>query len=175
MHVALGREYRGRRVKQGSVVYVACEGERGLGARVEAWRQANPLDTSISVPFWLLPTRLRLASEHKATVITEVEYMKDGEAGAAVTSKLKTIELGQDEDGELITSCVIEPADQEPEAPKDNSKSSKPLPPSEQIALDCLDKALRNDGTNITIAGEFKRRAVTVEAWRKWFYSTGKP
>ena len=28
MHIALGWEYRDRRVKQGSVVYVACEGAR---------------------------------------------------------------------------------------------------------------------------------------------------
>src|SRR5262249_33869469 len=34
LHVALGWEYRGRRVSPGGVVYVACEGERGLGARI---------------------------------------------------------------------------------------------------------------------------------------------
>jgi hypothetical protein len=39
LHIARGREYRGRRVRQGPVVYVACEGERGFKARAEAYRQ----------------------------------------------------------------------------------------------------------------------------------------
>ena len=29
MHIALGREYRGKRVQQGSVVYLALEGGKG--------------------------------------------------------------------------------------------------------------------------------------------------
>src|SRR5215831_10594710 len=38
MHVALGWNYRNRRVEQGEVLHIACEGARGLGARKEAWR-----------------------------------------------------------------------------------------------------------------------------------------
>ncbi|MCH8155246.1 MAG: AAA family ATPase [Proteobacteria bacterium] len=36
MHVALGWEYRERRVQPGPVVYIAAEGSTGLRARVEA-------------------------------------------------------------------------------------------------------------------------------------------
>src|SRR5262245_12318511 len=39
MHIALGWEYRGRRVQQGSVVYLALEGGQGFRNRVEAWRR----------------------------------------------------------------------------------------------------------------------------------------
>ena len=39
MHVVAGREYRGRKVRQGSVVYIALEGSTGFDDRVEAWRQ----------------------------------------------------------------------------------------------------------------------------------------
>jgi hypothetical protein len=38
LHVALGWEYRDRRVQSGTAVYIACEGERGIGARTEAFR-----------------------------------------------------------------------------------------------------------------------------------------
>jgi hypothetical protein len=38
MHVALGWPYRGRRVEQGEVLHIACEGVAGLGTRKEAWR-----------------------------------------------------------------------------------------------------------------------------------------
>ena len=41
MHVALGWEYRGRRVQQGAVVYLALEGGHGFPARVEAWRRRH--------------------------------------------------------------------------------------------------------------------------------------
>ena len=34
MHIALGWAYRGRRIKQGPVVYIACEGAHGFRARV---------------------------------------------------------------------------------------------------------------------------------------------
>ena len=34
MHVALGWEYRGRRVRQGPVVFIACEGAHGFRARM---------------------------------------------------------------------------------------------------------------------------------------------
>lgn len=39
--VALGREWRGRRVAQGSVVFIAGEGHAGLPARFKAWEIAN--------------------------------------------------------------------------------------------------------------------------------------
>ena len=39
MHVALGREYRGRRVHEGPVVYCCFEGQFGINKRVEAFRQ----------------------------------------------------------------------------------------------------------------------------------------
>jgi hypothetical protein len=64
MHVALGWDYRGRRVHKGSVVYVACEGERGLAARVEAFRQRALAESSdANPPFFLLATRLDLVAD----------------------------------------------------------------------------------------------------------------
>ena len=49
MHLALGWEYRGRRVQQGAVVYLALEGGQGFIARVEAFRQRY-LSEAISDP-----------------------------------------------------------------------------------------------------------------------------
>jgi hypothetical protein len=62
MHVAMGWEYRGKTVMQGSVVYVACEGARGLKARKEAYRMAK-LDAGDDPPFYLLPIRLDLVRQ----------------------------------------------------------------------------------------------------------------
>src|SRR5262249_15456607 len=41
MHVALGWQYRGRKVRQGPVVYCAVEGGYGFRYRIEAWRQRH--------------------------------------------------------------------------------------------------------------------------------------
>lgn len=41
MHVAMGRDYCGRRVMQGPVIYIAAEGEHGFRARVAAFRRFN--------------------------------------------------------------------------------------------------------------------------------------
>jgi len=41
MHIAFGWDYRGRRVQAGTSVYIACEGERGLAARKEAFSRRS--------------------------------------------------------------------------------------------------------------------------------------
>lgn len=51
MHIALGWEYRGRRVQQGSVVYLALEGGKGFEARIEAFRQRHMAQDAIPCRF----------------------------------------------------------------------------------------------------------------------------
>jgi hypothetical protein len=73
LHIALGWEYRGRRVQQGTVVYVACEGERGLGARAAAFRQQKLTEGSdTDPPFFLLTTKLDLVADVE-TLIADVK------------------------------------------------------------------------------------------------------
>ena len=69
MHVAIAREYRGRRVHPGSVVYCAFEGASGIEARKAAWEQ-NCLDDidPDTVPFYLQPLTLDLVREHPALI-----------------------------------------------------------------------------------------------------------
>jgi hypothetical protein len=40
-------------------------------------------------------------------ITTTVEYMKDDEAGATVLSRLERVEIGPDDDGDEMSSCVI--------------------------------------------------------------------
>jgi hypothetical protein len=65
LHVALGWEYRGRRVQQGPVVYCAFEGQTGIQARVEAFRQTYPIEMDGPVPFYLQPLTLDLIVEYR--------------------------------------------------------------------------------------------------------------
>jgi hypothetical protein len=200
LHIALGWEYRGRKVQAGPVVYLAAEGAHGFTARIEAYRQRfNVTDA----PFYLEPVRPDLVADHAeliavirdtlgdtvpAVVVVDtlnrtftgsessdedmtayvqaadaivtafgcavvvvhhcgiegsrprghtsltgavdaqiaiargmagnatatVEHMKDGAEGDVLAFRLETVEVGTDDDGDPITSCVVEPADAVP-------------------------------------------------------------
>jgi hypothetical protein len=55
--------------------------------------------------------QLSVKRDASDAIIVEVECMKDGASGDIIASRLKVVEVGKDQDGEAITSCVIEPAD----------------------------------------------------------------
>jgi hypothetical protein len=259
LYVALGWEYRGRRVQPGTVCYVACEGERGLGARTEAFRAAKLAEADTADPdFYLLMTRLDLVADdveliadiraaigadHCAMlvidtlnrsiagsesrdedmsayvkaldrireafraavvvihhcghngdrprghtsltgaadaqiavkrdetdrIIATVEFMKDGAQGDEIASRLAVVEVGTDDDGEPITSCVIEEADGEPVVRKARGKS---LSPAQGRALQLLADAIEKGGevpptSNHIPAGV---RCVAEDLWRQYCY-----
>jgi hypothetical protein len=60
MHIALGRDYRGHRVQQATVVYVALEGKQGFPARKQAFSCHHGIE---SAPFYLLATSLDLVAK----------------------------------------------------------------------------------------------------------------
>src|SRR5262249_59195827 len=66
MHIACGRPYRGRPVRQGPVIYLALEGSFGFAGRVEAWRQRHkpPKDT----PFFLIDEAINLIADVPALI-----------------------------------------------------------------------------------------------------------
>jgi hypothetical protein len=68
LHIALGRPYRGHKVQQGTVVYLALEGRGGFNKRVEAWRKQHSLDRGLDVPFHLLTTPVDLVKDHRAII-----------------------------------------------------------------------------------------------------------
>ena len=68
LHVALGREYRSRRVQQGPVVYCAFEGGGGYSARAEAFRQKYLLEDSAPFDFFLLDAQIDLVKDQRDLV-----------------------------------------------------------------------------------------------------------
>jgi hypothetical protein len=259
MHVALGWECRGRRVVQGAVVYIACEGERGLAARATAFRQEHIRDETACPPFYLVTTPLDLAAEHTSlitairsqlegqvpamvvidtlnrslvgsensdqdmgeyikasdtvreafgcavvivhhcghnhehprghtslagaadaqiavkrdaddTIVAKVDFLKDGEEGDEIRSRLKVVELGTDEYGDAVTSCIIEPADTssgEPQCPR------KTITGQAKTAHDLLVRALAEHGQpappSCPQAG--RNQVVPFDLWRRYCYA----
>lgn len=198
MHIALGWKYRGCKVVQGPVVYLAAEGAHGFKARIEAFRQRNLPENHEPPAFYLVGATIDLIGEHTEliaaitanevspvvvvidtlnrslvgsesrdedmaayiqaadairerfncavivvhhcgvndsrprghtsltgaadaqiavrrdnaqNIVATLEWMKDGPEGETITSALEVVEVGIDDDGDPITSCVVEPLD----------------------------------------------------------------
>ena len=61
LSVAAGRDWAGKRVKQGPVVYIAAEGAAGLRNRIRAYKQRGDLPADL--PFHLIAARPNLGTE----------------------------------------------------------------------------------------------------------------
>jgi hypothetical protein len=233
MHIAVGRDYRGRRVQRGVVVYCALEGGGGFAARVEAWRKCKLTENDPRhIPFCLLDVPLDLIAEcvalvasirtqvaqpsvvfidtlnralvgdenssadmgdlvraagaisaafgclvvlihhcgvagnrprghtslegaddaqiavarNKDGVITvTIEHMKDSEIGPPFACKLEQVKLGKDDDGDLMTSCIVLPEELLEDEQKPEAKGPK-LTGAAKVAYDALWPVMKQHG-----------------------------
>jgi hypothetical protein len=258
MHIARGLDYRGQRVRQGVVVYVACEGERGFKARVEAYRQKFVGEEESAPDFYLLTTRLDLVEDRQQLVadvrhqlhpvqpaaividtlnrslagsessdehmgayikaadairedfkcavlivhhcgiddkrprghtsltgaadaqiaikrdkagliLATVEWLKDGCEGYTTLSRLESITVGQDDEGEDITSCCIEPAEGE------TATARQALKGTAKAAYDNLLDCVARYGQPAPVSDHIPKgvRGVTKALWRQHLESGG--
>jgi hypothetical protein len=95
-------------------------------------------------------------------VVARLEFMKDGEAGATTVSRLEIVYLGPDDEGDLITSCIIVPVDGE--ATTERSK----LTGAAKTALELLRRAIVNEGEDAPPSNDIppNTRTTTVDVWR---------
>ncbi|MFK8251787.1 AAA family ATPase [Ancylobacter terrae] len=258
MHVTLGWPYRGRKVRQGLVVYLCLEGASGFRARKVAFEKEFLRDYDGDVPFLLVATSLDLIREHSTLItdiraslgelrpavvaidtlnrslagsesddkdmpayiraagaierafgclvaivhhsgldgtrprghtsllgaadvqiavkrdaadqiVTTVEYAKDGPADDTTTSRLRVVEVGVDDEGDPITSCVIEPAEQ---AATPERGAALRLSKGARIALDALREAIGDMGQPAPASNHIppQVRVVNADNWRQYFY-----
>jgi hypothetical protein len=251
MHVARGREYRGKRVRAGAVVYLAAEGGHGFKKRVEAYRQRNHCadasqfylctvrpDLVADYPQLIADIRAQIrdvrpaaifvdtvnrtltGSENKpddmaryirsaaaledefeccvvlihhcgieagrprghtsltaaadvqieverhadANLVVTIELAKDGPSGEQFVSRLEQVEIGDDEDGEPATSCVVVPVEGLPQ-----KKAARKFSTQIELARRALADVIANRGeSNISVPPGLK--GVPREAWREECY-----
>lgn len=117
-----------------------------------------------------LDTQIAVKRMGDGLIATEVEKMKDGPEGATTTSRLRVVEVGTDADGDAITSCVVEPAD-------DESPTSAPpsLTARQKRAMDVLHNVLADQGKPAPDATHYPPGATvaSVEAWRQQLFAAG--
>lgn len=102
-----------------------------------------------------------------------VELMKDGPDGAAVTCRLERVEVGIDDVGEPITSCVIRP--EEAAEGLTFAAASKPLPDKLRLSLRALAEVILNEGTPAPPECHARpgTRVVHRDHWRNECYRFG--
>jgi AAA domain len=249
MHIALGWDYRGRRVQQGPVVYLALEGGQGFRARIEAFRRRHRV---ADAEFFLITERTDLIADHSTLVadirsqgpmpalvvidtlnrslagsenepkdmaayvrvadvireafgcavlivhhcgvdgtrprghtsltgaadaqlavkrdsanniVVEVEWMKDGREGDTIVSALQVVEVGRDDDGEAITSCVVMPAEHQ-------SGARATIPKAAKVAYELLCRAITDSPVLMPASNHIPpdSRTTTVSLWRRYCY-----
>jgi putative DNA primase/helicase len=72
-----------------------------------------------------------------------VAKAKDGQDGAGHPFRLEVVGLGEDDEGETVTSCVIAPD----ESPQDGTRSRLPKGGNQKVVLDALGELLRKSAT----------------------------
>jgi AAA domain len=107
MHVALGREYRGRRVQQGAVVYLALEGGAGFANRIEAWRRrCLNGHGSKPVPLFLIDVALDLVAEHSELIAAIHEQLQGTNPAVVVIDTLNRSLAGSENKDEDMASYI---------------------------------------------------------------------
>jgi hypothetical protein len=109
MHVALGWEYRGHRVRQGPIIYVCLEGGRGFRKRCEAFRQAK-LKNGEDPPLYFIVNPLSLAAEHKV-LINDIRRQIGPDAPAVVCIDTLNRSLEGSESSDKDMAAYIKAAD----------------------------------------------------------------
>jgi hypothetical protein len=93
MHIALGWNYRGHKVQQATVVYVALEGRHSFPARVEAFRRHHNVDNA---PFYLLTTSLDLVAKSGQLIAAIKDQLGENLPGALFLDTLNRSLVGSE-------------------------------------------------------------------------------
>jgi hypothetical protein len=114
--------------------------------------------------------QLAVKRDEADNIVVSLEHMKDGPEGDTIASRLVSIDVGTDDEGDAITSCFVEPA----EALMGNA--SKRLPQSTIVARNALVEALDERGFHpeprpAQVPNHLK--VVTKDQWREQAYLRG--
>ena len=90
----------------------------------------------------------------------KVAKAKDGQDGAGHPFCLEVVDLGEDDEGEPVTSCVVAPD----ESPQDVTRCRQPKGGNQKVVLDALGELLRKSGAFGRAGAPAVRPCVEVEA-----------
>jgi hypothetical protein len=109
--------------------------------------------------------QLSVGRDGAGNIVMTVEYMKDGAPGDAIVSHLEKVEVGIDEDGDPITSCVVVPSE------ACGSVAGVQVRGAAKIALEALYEAIAEEHGEVVPNAHIpqKTRTTTVIRWQQYF------
>jgi hypothetical protein len=111
MHVALGWQYRDRFVEQGTVVYLALEGQRGMRKRVMAFLKHHFADKAVPIiPFHLILVPVKITT-HAKTLIEEIRFELGDDVPKLIVIDTLARAIVGDETGAKDMGAFIQAAD----------------------------------------------------------------
>src|SRR5262249_689966 len=116
--------------------------------------------------------QLEVRRDATGNVLVTVEWMKDGPEGETIVSRLEQVEVGQDNDGDLITSCVVVPVEG---AVAPQPTATRKLSDKQRLGLDALTECAAIAGTPAPATFELPQGIVCVRAddWRAELHRRG--
>jgi hypothetical protein len=111
--------------------------------------------------------QLAVKRNTEGNISVTVEWMKDGEGeGDIIASRLEQAEIGTDEDGDPITSCIVVPAE------VSNISRQGRVTGAAKIALELLHRAVIDAGEKPPASNHIKPdiSAVRLTLWRSYCY-----
>jgi hypothetical protein len=115
--------------------------------------------------------QLAVRRDTLGNVVTTVEWMKDGPEGETIVSRLEPIEVGTDQDGDPVTSCVVEPVDGAAARAVPNRKLSDRQRMALEVLADCANE--RGSPPPEPFGLPAGLVAIKVGEWRDQLYSRG--
>lgn len=112
-HIAEGKQWREKRVDKGVVIYVALEGEKGLDARIEAYKRENNSDLE---DFYVMPCAFNFL-DAEGDVTEFIELLEDkkreinGNISIVVVDTLARALSGGDENSGQDMGLLVSHAD----------------------------------------------------------------
>lgn len=112
--------------------------------------------------------QIAISRDDQGIITSKLEWMKDGDEGFETHSKLDVVELGADEDGDQVTTCVVVESEQLGQA----SKPKKTMSNGTNIVFTALKMAIQEAGKSHG-QGHIPASALIVpmELWRKYSYA----
>lgn len=112
------------------------------------------------------------STEERGVSVLTAEKVKDGEAGLTFLARTKSVAIGEDEDGEEISSLVVEAIEPQ-DAPAPKARRERPIPQTARLFMAALQLALADFGEKVQPFpdGPFVH-AVDAEKVRAAFYAS---
>ena len=109
-HISLGWEWRGRKIKQGAVIYIAAEGGLGIEERLTAFRHHHEIDAE-GVPLFIIPEPIDLCRSSSDTKLL-LERIADMPVSMIVTDTVSRAMSGGNENSPDDMGAFVRHCDQ---------------------------------------------------------------